>query len=55
MAYIHLSEKLVFEYDNGEMETVNIGQTEPEEDFGRPTVGTTLCVKGRGGKYLCCC
>ena len=39
MAYIHLSEKLVVEY---EMETVNIGQTEPEEDFGRPTVGTTV-------------
>lgn len=48
---IHLSEKLVVEYDNGELETLNVGQTEPEGDFGPPNVGSTLCVKSRGGKY----
>ena len=49
--FIIHSEKLVVEYDNGEMETVTIAQTEPDGDFGPPTVGATLCVKSRGGKY----
>ena len=28
-----------------------MGQVEPEEDFSPPLVGSTLCVKSRGGKY----
>lgn len=38
-------------YDNGEIETVAIGHAEPEGDFSPPAVGSSLCVKSRGGKY----
>ena len=41
VAYIHPSEKLVVEYDNGEMETVNIGHRARSP----PNVGTTVCKK----------
>ena len=39
------------EYDNSEIETVGVGQVEPEDDFCPPMPGSTLCVKSRGGKY----
>ena len=38
-------------YDNSEVETVLVGLVEPEEDFGPPVPGATLCVKSRGTKY----
>lgn len=38
------------EYDNGEIETVNLRNVEPE-DFSDPSVGSIVCVKSRGGKY----
>ena len=40
------------EYDNGEIETVNIKNIEPREDFIPPVVDCEICVKSRdGGKY----
>lgn len=44
-------ERIVVEYDNGEIENVAMGHVEPEDDFSPPTLGATLCVKSRGGKY----
>ena len=39
-------------YDNGEIETVNVRNIEPREDFGPPVVNSEICVKSRfGGKY----
>ena len=39
------------EYDNGELETIEVTRAEPDEGFNPPSVGTTICVKSRGGKY----
>lgn len=30
---------------------MTIGHAEPEGDFSPPTVGSSWCVKSRGGKY----
>lgn len=43
---------MVVKYDNGELETVTIMQTEPDKDFSPPVVGTAVCVRTRGGRYL---
>ena len=48
---ICITEKLLVEYDNGEMETVTISHTEPGEGFNPPVIGESVCVKSRGGKY----
>ena len=45
------AEKILVEYDNGELETIEITRAEPDEGFNPPSVGTTICVKSRGGKY----
>lgn len=45
-------ERIVVKYDNGEVQTVNIGHAETEgDDLGPPAIGCSVCMKSRGGKY----
>lgn len=47
-----ITERVLVKYENGEVETVTIVQTEPDEDFSPLMDGTTVCVKTRGGRYF---
>ena len=46
-----VTEKILVEYTNGELETVTTIHTEPDGEFSPPIAGMTIFVKSKGAKY----